>query len=287
MNAQDKIITIKQDTIECRIISIGAEQISYEQETANGYIVGEIIPINQVKTYLRLPQSSSSFFSQHPNQPWIFRISSGGSTMPWLLEDTEDASSYGRKIARGFHVNASSHYLFNPYFGMGVQYSFFQSKVEGKYPVSDYSGSFIYSMLSEKDKQYVNYIGVSLISQQFLDKNKRFQLSEMLSGGMLFYRVESRSSLLYPSPDSYYTYDSNSLITGHSFGATLGLSVEYYVLPSLSIGLGGNFLFGLLKKVDIEQKDSFGYEEVIKGAELDKSLKVSRIDYSLSVSVHF
>ena len=287
-NAQDKIITITQDTIDCHIVSIGAEQISYEQKTSNGYLIGKSIPRNQVETYLRLPHSSPNFFSQHPERPWLFRINSGGSWMPWLFDNTEDVPGYGKKLARGFHVNASGHYLFNPYLGLGLQYSFFQSKAEGKYPLMSYGYSFpVYIMTSEKDKQYINYLGLSLISQQFLDKNKKIQLSETLSGGMFFYRIENQSFYHSLKSINYQTYASNSLISGHDFGATLGLSLEYYVLPSLSVGIGGNFFYASLNKVDAKQKDSYGNDFDIKGAKLDTSLKASRVDYSLSVSVHF
>lgn len=36
--AQDKIITLQKDTIECRIISVGAERINYEQKTSENYV---------------------------------------------------------------------------------------------------------------------------------------------------------------------------------------------------------------------------------------------------------
>lgn len=51
--AQDKIITVKHDTIECRIISINAERISYEQKTPDNQLVGKTIPMSKVIEYFR------------------------------------------------------------------------------------------------------------------------------------------------------------------------------------------------------------------------------------------
>jgi len=58
ISGQDKIITIQQDTIHCRIISISPTHIQYEQTTENGYMAGKLIPTEQVSEYLRSPQSA-------------------------------------------------------------------------------------------------------------------------------------------------------------------------------------------------------------------------------------
>jgi hypothetical protein len=296
VNAQDRIITVKQDTIHCQIVSIGTEHINYEQKSTNGYVVGKSIPIDQVATYFRLPRSSSNISSRRPERPWLFGISPGGSWMPWLFEDVEDVPDYAKKIATGFHLNVSGHYLITNFFGAGIQYSFFHSSTDGEYPIVINPYYPTYTMSSEKEKQYINYIGASIIFQQFLDKKKKFQLSETLSGGMLFYRGESQTSTTYLNTSYYgssyyapiyFTYSRNTLITGRTFGATAGLSAEYYVIPSLSIGIGGDFLFGSLKKVNGEVKDSEGGKNKIKDQELDEPIKLSRIDYSLSLRFHF
>lgn len=286
VNAQDKIITIGQDTLHCRIVSIGSGHISYEQESANGYMVEKSIPMEQVATYFRMSKSTPNI-SWRPDRPWLFSIHAGGSWMPWLLKDVEDAPGYEKKLAKGFHLNASGYYLITRFFGAGIQYSFFHSGVEGEYP-TDFNLNYpIYMMTSGKEEQYVNYIGTSVIFQQYLDKNKKIQLSETLSEGVIFYRCESQTSMTYPSSSVYDTHNSNALITGWTFGATFGISVEYSVLPYLSIGCGGNFLFGSLKVVNIERKDSQGSKDKMKGTELDDPLKISRIDYSFVLRIHF
>ena len=280
MNAQDRIVTIEQDTIHCRIISIDSEYINYEQKSTDGYMTGKFIPKKEVAIYFRLGQKSS----KRPERPWVLSVNPGGSWMPWLLEDLENVSDVAKKSATGFHVNASGHYLIRKSWGVGLQYSFFYSSVEDTYPIDmypHYSYYYpIYTITSGKEKQYINYIGASVIFQQFLDKDKKFQLSETISGGMLFYRNENQTSISFPA------YSANALVTGKAFGATAGISAEYYVSPSLSVGLEGSFLCGSLKKVDAEMRDIYGNDK-IEDEKLGKAIKISRIDYSLALRFHF
>ena len=58
ISGQDKIITVQQDTIHCRIISVSPAHIEYIQKTEDGNAVGKFIPAEQVSEYLRSPQST-------------------------------------------------------------------------------------------------------------------------------------------------------------------------------------------------------------------------------------
>ena len=53
VSGQDRIITIQNDTIHCRILSISPAHIHYEQKAENEYVVGRFISAEQVLTYLR------------------------------------------------------------------------------------------------------------------------------------------------------------------------------------------------------------------------------------------
>lgn len=295
VSAQDKIITVEQDTIECRIVSIGTENINYEQEV-DAYMVGKSIPLEEVATYFRLPQSTKNSFFQSPERPWLLRFNPGGSYMPWLLEDTKENFRFEENFDKGFHLNASGHYLFSKYLGVGLQYSFLYSEIDGVFPsqrIVINPNYHFYLIESEKRKQYINYAGVSFISQQFLDRNKKLQLSETLSGGIITYRNESQIYSEFPERSYYYGYGKNTLITGETFGASIGLSLEYYLSPIVSIGIGGDFFFGLLKdsEADIEHKSTYDhyYYDYYQPVhyELDNPIKLSRLDYSLSLSFHF
>ena len=56
LKAQDKIITLGGDTINCKILLVGGERINYEQENTDGHVVGKSITVEQVAEYIRTPQ---------------------------------------------------------------------------------------------------------------------------------------------------------------------------------------------------------------------------------------
>lgn len=245
------------------------------------------ISIEQTSGNPHLSQSSSSDYSLQSERPWLLRVSSGGSWMPWYIEE-ENPLDYQDKLACGFHVDGSGHYLFNQYLGLGLQYSFFTANTDGSNPALANYYSPVYALLHEKRKLYTHYVGLSLVSQQFIGESKKVQLSETLSGGMVFYRDESQVLLEYPHYQGYYIIQNdNSLTTGHTFAARFGLSLEYFLSPSLSIGVGGNFLFGLLKKVNKEEFSPYYNSNVTNKIDLRHGLKISRIDYSLGLNFYF
>jgi len=65
---QDKIITIQNDTIFCRILSVSDTHIQYEQNE-DGYTVGKFIPTEQVLEYFRNFQSSENTSNYQSLQP--------------------------------------------------------------------------------------------------------------------------------------------------------------------------------------------------------------------------
>jgi hypothetical protein len=94
--------------------------------------------------------------------------------------------------------------------------------------------------------------GLSLFFRQFFDRSRKFSLNETLSGGLLIYRIEEQNSYFVPYYGGGYLYhfppfqkiNQNTFITGNTFGATVGISAEYKVLPYLSVGIGGSFMYG-------------------------------------------
>ena len=61
IQAQDRIITVQNDTIHCRIISISEGRIYYEQPGDNSVMIGKSLPADQVSTYFRNTGSSMKY----------------------------------------------------------------------------------------------------------------------------------------------------------------------------------------------------------------------------------
>ena len=298
VSAQDKIITVSGDTILCRIVSISSNHIVYEQQTDKKNISGKLILLSDVAEYFRETDTqllSENRSSRTPQKPWLLGLSIGGGHLPWLLENASMESAGNddyKKLDDGFALNANAHYLITQNIGLGVQYSFFTSGIKNDdFTMIDQTYP-IYLNSTNRERQYINYAGISIIFRQFLDRNHKFSLNETLGGGILFYRNESQNSIFLPNSSGYGGYggysdfSQNILMTGNTFGFSGGISADYKVLPFVSVGIGGNFMYGKLTNASGEFKNSYGNSSNFTNEKLNNPLKLSRIDYSFVIRFH-
>lgn len=298
LKAQDQIITSKGDTIFCKIVTMNTSRIFYEQ-TDGTKITGKSIVLDDVVSYSRQTETIAKQTQLNrseiverrrtvPEKRIIFELSVGVSNMPWLLGSvgSSEMNEAYEQLKKGLGVGVSVHNLFTSSIGFGFQYSFFSSGYSGNsFQVIDPTYP-IYMVGNIQSRQYINYVGPSVLFQQFLDPNHKLKLSETLSVGVLSYRNEEQFSMDIPSSSSYTTSSYNVLGNGLTIGGRLGCSVEYLVLPYLSVGVGGSFLYGQLSTMNLEYRDSGGNSESIPNQKLDNSLNLSRFDYGLVLKFH-
>ncbi|HZL10641.1 MAG TPA: hypothetical protein VFC65_11645 [Prolixibacteraceae bacterium] len=310
--AQDKIITIKQDTIECRIVSVNAERISYEQKTSDKHFVGKSISISDVLQYFRTEKTDSfgeiidheKTKRERPEHCWLFSFQGG---LAHSLTDYSDfknlmlnsgsseseATNYIRKLENGYHINTSLHYLVTTFFGFGVDYNLFYSASKGEFLSQGYGEMNLplYSNLGLDERLYIHFAGASVLFQQFPDKKRRIKISETISPGIVLFRDESRGSefqFYWGGNDSYsgqppqYYDQANSITKSTTFGAKGGLSIEYGITPQLSAGLAGNFMWAELHKFSVKSLTSD-----TKDQKLEKPINISHIDYGFTVRYNF
>jgi len=103
----------------------------------------------------------------------------------------------------------------------------------------------------------------------------------------LFIRMEDQAT--YPTVDNsgYTDVTNNSLMTGNSLSAKFGLTAEYRVNRDVSVGVGGNYIWCLLKKASFESRGPNNTSSTTKNQELPDAMNLSRIDYSLVLRYHF
>lgn len=294
--AQDRIISISHDTIHCTILSINKESIRYELNEKDGSVTGRFMNLSQVAEYTRSPQpeNNSKPRKLEKSKPvnvnlWCLGLNIGGSTMPWYFDNIQSSAAmpdYYTRLKTGFHINTSAHYMINGFLGVGAEYSFFNTSLSGSMPSPQYSPS-MFLMVSEKYHQYINYLGPSVLLVQQLDVRRKFILSESLSAGVMFIRLENQST--YPNVDNsgYSDVTNNSLFTGNSLSAKLGLTAEYRLFRNVSVGLGGDFIWCSLKKAKFESKGPNSNSSPTQNQELPNALNLSRIDYSFVLRYHF
>ena len=310
--AQDKIITIKQDTIECRIVSVNAERISYEQKTSDNQIVGKSIAASDVLQYFRTGKRDSfgNMFDYErtkrvrPEHRWLFLLQGGlahsltdySNFKNIFLSQDNSASAaddYIKKLKNGYHINTSLHYLLNTFLGLGVDYNLFYSASKGEFLAQGYGNMNlpVYTNLGLDERLYAHFAGPSVLFQQFPDKKKRIKISETISPGVVFFREETRGTgykIYWGDNDSYsgqapqYYDHANSVSKSTNFGANGGVSVEYGITPQLSAGLAGNFMWAKLKKMSVKSSE---YDN--KDQELEKTIDISHIDYGFTVRYNF
>jgi len=303
LTGQDKIITIQQDTINCKIISISNNNILYEQKE-NGLLVGKFIPTDQVLEFLR---SSSGILGNpyrkagqktKPERPWMISINPGRSIMLASTTDDENAlinylganisktKDYYKQLKHGWNLSGDIYYLSSDNFGIGAKYSLFTTSAEQDFIINFAPlqpgfyfntplHSYMYSTMELKEKIYIHYAAPSLIFRQWLDENKKFQLIETLSVGYVHYRCEEQMKFAY--------YNSNVLEESNTWGADIGLSAGYYPLQWLSVGMNVGFMYARLTEVKFTTID-FSEKQAL--AEKDYEY-LTRFDYSLNIRFHF
>jgi hypothetical protein len=295
--AQDKIISIQRDTIACTIVSINNGRILYEQTNKDGTVMGKSIPLSQVAEYTashgltkksttgkqKMPQSEPTAES-----PFRLGLSAGLSNMPWCLDHYLSSSTlpdYYDKLKTGFHLNASAHYMIKDYWGLGVEYSFCSSSMSGNMPIEYYPSMFL--LESDKCHQYIHYLGASVLFKQYLDAKRKFTVSESLSAGKSFLRMEFQSVLPSVNQSVYTDMANNTLLTGNAYSGKLGLAFEYNLCKAVSVGLGADFIWFSLKKVNYKTQGSNNSNTSVEDQELSKAMNLSRIDYSFVLHYHF
>ena len=297
---QDQIITIELDTIHCRIMSVSPNYIHYEQRAENGYMIGKFIPTEQVSEYLRTTQLEELNpyvgivrRKPEPAHRWMIGIHPGRSSMLASTANDEkvliesgipksQVDNYVKQMRHGWNFSGDIHYMFSDHFGLGAKYSLFISSAQQDFTMRYFSPglvtpihSYMYLHVEIKEKLYIHYAAPSVIFRQWLDKNRQFQLIETLSAGYVHYRDELRQN--------QGLYKLNVLAESNTWGANAGLSVGYYPLPWLSVGVNTAFMYARLKKMDVSTKESTQTVELNK-----KDYEyLTRLDYSISIRFHF
>ena len=299
ISGQDRIITNQQDTINCLIIAVWKSHIEYQQKNENGYMVGKSISIEEVSDYFRKNQLENYLtFNQEksiPDRRLMVTMQVGSSNILMLnvnknlkLFDMEIPYSQSKKyltqLKSGWNFDADIHYLFSDKFGLGVKYSLFTTSALQEFtliynkPTSPFfpevsKNTFLCAKINEI--QYIHYFAPSVYFQQWIGNNQKFQASQTLSAGDVYYRCESRIDMIYDKV--------NTLIEGKTLGINAGLSVCYFPTAWFSVGFNVGLMYARLTKMNYS---AIKNTERIK---IDEEVKkyLSRFDYSLCLRFHF
>ena len=189
-----------------------------------------------------------------------------------LGNDSRKVKDFYKKFKLGWQGNADVHYLFNPYLGVGVKYALFAtSSTLSDISFGNYNGDGLYIFSGDiEETLYVNYVGPTFLGQIFINRNKTWKASALISYGYTSYRMET------------YTMDFPLLITGSSFGVMEDIGIEYFVGRQVALGFNLSTFFSTLKKFNVQNNQGSQKIELPN----EERENISRISGSLSFRIY-
>jgi len=281
--SQDKIITLNNDTIDCKITKISRNTIYFDL-FSSGIRSSASLPLDNIKNYaisaigINDEKRTADFISSNR-----FRLAlSGGAGYIMASSDKAEealtnlgleagkARSYYRNMKTGWSGNADLTFMLTPDLGAGLRYKFFYTggSINGYFDAQD-GVHLIYANYGEKI--YVNYYAALISYHQFIDSYERFRLSAGCSIGMVTYRNEAEYM------NSYY------LITGKNIGTDFNIGLEYFFTDHIALGADLSAFYSRLSKM----KMSDGTNSQSIDLDKDNYENLSRIELLLGIRFYF
>ncbi|MBE0673375.1 MAG: hypothetical protein IH591_01815 [Bacteroidales bacterium] len=278
--SQDLIITLSNDTIDCRITKVTRSDIFFELTTMGIRSEGRL-PLLGILNYTVSPglnQSATNTILQPASYHKLrIGINGGGGYLYGSAESAvaqmvswgipqDQAESYYTHLKKGIYGSGDVTWMLRPGIGLGIRYKFFDTsgRTEGYFDPQD--GEIIF--FSEfQEHIYVNFAGVSFFYGQKLGAAQRLMVYCAYAAGMSYYRDEAR--LFY----------GNILITGKSFGMDGSIGFEYHIRPGVSVGTEVSSFSSILRKV----KMTDGSETETLSLEKENYENLSRFELSLGL----
>jgi hypothetical protein len=316
MNGQDKIITVDNDTIICRILSVSDTHLNYEQ-TEGEYTVGKFIPVAKVLEYYKntvkqdvledrpyeeTDKTVQSYLSSYPDlyshpkvrRFWRLNALFGGAYILASTKDDErsllnigipasEVKKYSRQMKNGILFGADIYrFIDNPKFqfgGFGIGL---------KYRLSSFSSrletvipmSMQYHSFAENENIYVSYYAISSITHWWMDSEHKLNLSTDFSVGYAHYRNEMR----FDETNTYIIDNGKNLLTtGNTVGLSAEVSLSYYPVEYLSISANMGFFAAWFRDLIITDGTQSQYIHL----DDNNYLNASQLNYSIGVQFHF
>jgi hypothetical protein len=279
---QDRIITLKNDTIDCKITRISRNKISFELDT-HGIKSNAELPVNGVRLYIVSPQATSDktkITLQDPFKRLCLSVNAGPG---YLLGSTEEAvkmmksqglassqaDAYYKNFKTGFLANAELGFYFNPFYGAAIKYKFFNTSahLEGFFDPQD-GVNLIFSTYEEH--VYVNYIGTSALFQQFIGSGKSLKIKSSIGAGLTTYRNEAE-----------YLNDF-FLLQGKNAGLETGIGLEYFLTDRISASTDLSMFYSSIRKVKVSDGSNSATVELEK----ENFENLSRIELSIGLRIY-
>lgn len=280
LEGQDRIITYRNDTIDCRITRITRNMIWFDTSVRGVETTGRI-PVNDIYSYYLLPSETGA--QESPVNGWAaagtLRISLSGG-LGYLTSGTEkaeeamtglgvtpdNAKAYYKDLKTGWYGSADASWLFSQKYGIGLKYKFFNTDAatEGYFNPGD-PFNIYYTTCTENI--YVSYGGVLLSYSEPLGRLNLFSIYSSVSAGITFYRNETE------------VFSEAVLITGRALGLDGTFGLEYRITPLISAGAELSAFTSSLRSITFTNGESEHSQEL----EEENYENLSRIELSIGL----
>ena len=281
--SQDKIITINNDTIDCKINKVSRNTIYFDLNTLGVKSSGEM-PLNMVSGYIVAEKTSSEVQTNTntgSDNRFRFGLSGGAGYLLGSTQNAEDqmvnqgftfdqAESYYNDMKLGISASADIYLLIPPDYGVGIKYKFFYNSASTEGFIDPQDGVHLY-YTTYRENICVNFAGISFFYQQFIGSQKSLILNSSISLGLTTYRDEAEYL------HGYY------LLTGKNVGAELGIGLEYFLTSRISLGADLSAFYSSIRKVKITDGTTSSTIELDK----ENYENLSRIDLSAGIRIYF
>lgn len=279
---QDRIITLNNDTIVCKINRITRNEIHFDIITRGVRAAGRL-PISNVLSYsvttqpvweqgpaytpVTMAPAGSLRIGLNGGMGYIISNSDGAEeTMTGFGISLEEARKYYDNLKSGWYGSADVAWIFNKRFGAGLKYKFFNTGAltEGYFNPGD---PFNLYYTTYQETIYVNYGGLLLYYREPLGMNDLFSIYSAFSVGMTLYRNESE------------VLSQAILITGKALGLDGTVGLEYMITPLVSAGAEVSIFTSKLRKINFTN----GETEQTQVLSKENHENLSRIEISLGI----
>ncbi|MFZ2287277.1 MAG: hypothetical protein WAV93_09850 [Bacteroidales bacterium] len=284
ISGQDRIITLNNDTIECRINKVTRSEIYFDITTQGVKTTGRM-PITDVSSYSVSPASGGEPFYRNVSSGSAGRLRIGlNGGMGYIISSSEEAEesmvsmgvadetarTYYGDLKSGWYGSADATWIFRQRYGAGFKYKFFntESGFESYFDPGDGYNLF-YS--AYKENIFVNFAGVSLFYIEPLGKSGKFSLYSAYSMGLAFYRNELE------------VFYGNFLITGNAPGLDGSIGLEYHITPAISAGAELSLFTATIRKIKITDGETSETVDLEK----ENYENLSRVEASMGVRFYF
>ncbi|MBC7866486.1 MAG: hypothetical protein H7X88_03030 [Gloeobacteraceae cyanobacterium ES-bin-316] len=269
--AQDLILTTKNDSINCKIVRVTTGEIVFVSKHSDE-VIRTKLPVADVKLYEKdfyLSKNTSSLKVKKATMHDRFTLSVSGG-FSYLIAKTssevpKDFKPYIKELKSGYHVGGDIAFFISENIGVGLKYVNFNTSNE-TYVTLIQPGQTKNGIM--RDDVTTHFIAPTFVARS-ISMNQKTIFNAGYSLGYLGY---SNDAVLI---DKFK-------ITGSTVGMGFDLGIEQKISNTFGLELKLGAVIGSLGKVEISNGTSVQTKTLAK----EERENISRIDISLGLKLH-